>query len=123
VYTYLGCYRDGSGGPYAGGRQTLPVSLSRTGVSTDECAVAARGRGYPVFSLQGYGTCFMGSMADVAKMNAASQQTTDAMCSAIPCPAAAATCIGSVNKVFWLEGKPGLFLVTKAEWTKQEGHH
>jgi hypothetical protein len=108
LYTYIGCYKDGSGGPYARGQQTLPVSLTRTGLSIDDCAVAARDRGYPVFSLQGYGVCFIGSMADLAKMNAAFQNTTDAVCSSIPCDRTTATCPSAVNKVFRLEGMPGL---------------
>jgi hypothetical protein len=84
------------------------VILLRTGgLSVDECALAARDRGYPIFSSQWRRECYMGSVADVAKMNAASLKLTDAVCSPIPCNQTAATCPGFVHKVFLLEGMPG----------------
>jgi hypothetical protein len=107
VYTYVGCYADGSGGPYeyAHGQRTLPVLASGDGgLSMDECAAAARDRGYPVFALQWRGDCFMGSVADVAKMNAASQKLADSACLLIPCDQSAASCPGYINKVFLIEG-------------------
>jgi hypothetical protein len=104
VYTYIGCYNDGSNGPYSDGQRTFPVMLDQDGMSIDDCAVAARKRGYPIFSLQWFGSCMMGSVADVAKMNAASQNAPDAQCSAIPCPPTEANCTGWTNKVYFLEG-------------------
>jgi hypothetical protein len=73
------------------------------GLGLDECAAAARSRGFPVFALQGYGQCFFGSMTDVARLQA-SQQLSDDVCSSLPCPASAATCPGYINKVYILIG-------------------
>jgi hypothetical protein len=88
-----------------GGTRTLPQVLDkfRTGVSFDECAAAARNRGFPVFALQGYGQCFFGSMADVARLEA-SQKLADASCINLPCPASATACTGKVNKIFTVYG-------------------
>jgi hypothetical protein len=76
---------------------------TRSGVGIDECAAAARSRGFPVFALQGKGQCFFGSMADVARLQA-SQKLSDDRCNNLPCPASAATCPGRINKVFFLIG-------------------
>jgi hypothetical protein len=75
----------------------------RTGVGLDECAAAARSRGFPLFALQGYGQCYFGSLADVARLQA-SQKLADASCSMLPCPAAAAACPVNINKVYFLIG-------------------
>jgi hypothetical protein len=105
-YIYIGCYEDGSG-PYLNRQLMFPLSLNLTGLSVFKCAWAAWDRGYPVFSLRGNGACFMGSPADVAKVKAASQNTTDARCAIIPCDQGAAECPTHLNKVFLLEGMPG----------------
>jgi hypothetical protein len=42
--------------------------------------VLAREKGFVVFSLQFYFECFMGAVADVARMLAVSQKTTDEEC-------------------------------------------
>jgi hypothetical protein len=105
-YTYVGCYKEGSG-PYPIGQRAFPVSVIGAGVSVEECAVAARHRGYPIFALQWYNECFMGSVADLAKMNAASQKTTDVSCGLIPCNPFATSCPGWLNKVYLLQGMPG----------------
>jgi hypothetical protein len=103
-YRYQGCYNDVSG-PYLGGSRTLPQVLDkfRTGVSLDECAAGARNRGLPVFALQGYGQSFIGSMADVARLEA-SQKLSDASCTNLPCPLSAATCTGNINNIFTVYG-------------------
>ncbi len=103
-YRYQGCYDDSSG-PYQGGTRTLPQVLDqyRLGVGLDECAAAARSRGFPVFALQGYGQCYFGSTADVSRLQG-SQNLSDASCSNLPCAASAASCSGNVNKVFFLIG-------------------
>ncbi len=75
----------------------------RTGVGLDECAAAARSRGLPVFALQGYGMCFFGSMADVARLQAY-QKLSDASCINLPCATSAASCLLNVNKVYFLIG-------------------
>ncbi len=75
----------------------------RTGVGLDECAAAARSRGFPVFALQGYGQCFFGSMADVARLQT-SQKLSDASCSNLPCPASAPACTENINKVYFIVG-------------------
>jgi hypothetical protein len=105
-YTYLGCFKEeAQSSPYGNGLRALPVFLSRSGAWTvDQCAVAARDKGYPVFALQGYGLCFMGALADVSKMIAASKKTSDDSCSALPCAQAGASCPASLNKVYFLEG-------------------
>jgi hypothetical protein len=92
-----------------GGRQTLPIVLDkyRTGVGVDECAAAARNRGFPVFALQGFGQCFFGSMADVARLQA-TQRLSDASCSNFPCPGSAAACPKNINKVYFLIGARNL---------------
>jgi hypothetical protein len=101
AYRYLGCYSD-PGGPYSG--RTLPQGLNgRTGVGVDECAAAARSRGFPLFALQEYGQCFFGSMADI-KRNQAWQILSDASCNDLPCPTSATTCRTATNKVFLLIG-------------------
>jgi hypothetical protein len=84
-----------------GGSRSLPQVLDnfRTGVGVDECAAAARSRGFPVFALQGSGQCFFASMTDVARLQA-SQMLSDASCDALPCPASASTCPGLINKVY-----------------------
>ncbi len=104
AYRYQGCYDD-STGPFLGGTRTLPQVLDnfRMGVGVDECAAAARSRGFPVFALQGYGQCFFGSMADVARLQA-TQKLSDDSCSNLPCPPNAATCPGNINKVYFLLG-------------------
>jgi hypothetical protein len=88
-----------------GGTRQLPQALdkSRTGVSLDECAAAARSRGFPVFALQEHGQCYFGSMADVARLDA-SQKLSDASCTNLPCPASATTCTANVNKVYTVYG-------------------
>jgi hypothetical protein len=73
------------------------------GVGVDECAAAARSRGFPVFALQGYGQCFFGSMADVARLQV-SQKLSDDLCANLPCPASAATCPSYINEVYILIG-------------------
>jgi hypothetical protein len=75
----------------------------RTGVGIDECAAAARSRGFPVFALQGKGQCFFGSMPDVARLQT-SKKLSDDKCSSLPCPASAATCPERINKVYFLIG-------------------
>jgi hypothetical protein len=76
----------------------------RVGVGLDECAAAARSRGFPVFALQGYGQCFFGSMADVARLQA-SQKLSDESCSNVPCPASAPACGMNNNKVYIVIGE------------------
>ncbi len=107
VYTYVGCYTDGYG-PYTidGNTRTFPARFGGNGVSVDECAVAARDGGYTVFALQYYGQCFLGSMMDVAELNAASQRIADSMCLNVPCVLPDEDCSGWINKVFSLEGVP-----------------
>jgi hypothetical protein len=104
MYRYQGCYDD-STGPYLGGTRTLPQVLDnyRTGVGLDECAAAARSRGFPVFALKGYGQCFFGSMADVARLQD-SRKLVDGLCGNIPCPVSAALCLETINKVYVLMG-------------------
>jgi hypothetical protein len=107
-YTYLGCFRDVlQGSPYGdGGDRAFPVLLfSRWTV--DQCAAAARDRGFPVFAIQFRHDCWLGTVADVAKMIAASQKTTDAACEPLPCAEGSATCPASLNKAYLLEGMPG----------------
>jgi hypothetical protein len=105
-YTYIGCFKEeAQNSPYGNGLWALPVSLtSSAGWTVDQCAVAARDKGYPVFALQGYGLCFMGAVADVAKMIAASKKTTDNACSALPCAQAGTSCPPSLNKVYFIGG-------------------
>ncbi len=88
-----------------GGTRQLPQVLDRfrTGVSLDECAAAARSRGLPVFALQGYGQCFFGSMADVARLET-SQKLSDASCTNLPCPASAMSCAANINKIYTVYG-------------------
>jgi hypothetical protein len=87
------------------GTRTLPQVLDdfRMGVSLQECAAAARVRGFPVFALQGGGQCFFGSMADVARLHAA-QKLTDDTCSMVPCANDDGSCPTNVNKVYLLMG-------------------
>jgi hypothetical protein len=101
AYRYLGCYDDATG-PFQG--RTLPQHLDgRTGVGVEACSAAARSRGFPLFALQGKGQCFFGSMADIARIQA-SRKLADAACNDLPCPASAATCPKSTNKVYILIG-------------------
>jgi hypothetical protein len=104
-YRYQGCYDD-SAGPYFGGDRTLPQIYDnlRSGVGIDECAAAARSRGFPVFAQQWSGQCFFGSMADVARLQA-SQRLSDDKCSNLPCPTSAASCPGRINKLYILIGE------------------
>jgi hypothetical protein len=89
AYRYLGCYDDATG-PFLG--RTLPQGLDgRTGVAVEECSAAARSRGFPLFALQGKGQCFLGSMADIARIQAYGK-LADAACNDLPCPASAVTC-------------------------------
>jgi hypothetical protein len=106
AYRYQGCYTDSTTGPFQGGTRSLPQVHDnlRQGVSLDECAAAARIKGWPVFALQWYGQCFFGSMADVARLQAASQKLSDDKCNSLPCPGGAATCPGNINKIFVLIG-------------------
>ncbi len=106
-YTYLGCFKDYlQGSPYGGGYRSLPVVSSRpVGWTVDQCAVLARDRGFPVFSLQFQMECWMGAVADVARMTAASLTAPDADCSAVPC-GNGGSCLSGRNKVFVLEGTP-----------------
>ncbi len=106
-YTYLGCFKDMvQGAPYGDGWRGLPVDPYRSaGWTVDQCAAAARDRGYPVSSLQHTQDCFMGTIADVAKM--APQKTTDDACSPLPCTQPGVPCPLSLNKVYFLEGMPG----------------
>ncbi len=67
----------------------------------EECATAARSRGFPLFALQGKGLCFFGSVADVQKSQ---QKVADGACNELPCAASAATCLGYANKVYILIG-------------------
>jgi hypothetical protein len=111
AYTYLGCYKDW-GGPYTNidtrGR-TFPVWIGYDmstrrwrRVSVDECAAAARDRGYQVFALQWYGACFLGSLADVAVMHG----RPGGICQDVPCAPSQQSCPGWTNKVFLLGGMP-----------------
>jgi hypothetical protein len=106
-YIYLGCFKDYiQGSPYANGMRTLPVEVVKSGGWTvDQWAVLARNKGYAVFALQFYSSCFMGSVADVARMIAMSENVTDAECSAIHC-VQGGPCPPSRNNVFFLEGMP-----------------
>jgi hypothetical protein len=103
-YRYLGCYDDLIG-RYNGGDRTMPQNLDnwRTGVGIDECAAAARSRGFPVFTLQWKGQCFFGSMPDVARLQA-TQRFSDDKCNNLPCPTSAASCPGRIHKTFVLIG-------------------
>ncbi len=102
-YTYLGCYTDW-GGRYGG--RTFPDLLDGGRyVSVDECAAAARDKGYQVFALEWYGECFLGSFADVAAMDAALLKKADDGCQSIPC-AAGGPCPGWTLKVFFFGGVP-----------------
>ncbi len=99
-YRYQGCYLDTTG-PFLG--RSLPQGLDgRTGVGVDECATAARSRGFPLFALQGKGLCFFGSVADVQMSQL---RLGDGGCYDVPCPASAATCSGYTNKVYMLIGE------------------
>jgi hypothetical protein len=52
------------------------------------------------FALQGYGQCFFGSMADVARISS-SQRLPDGSCDILPCPTSAALgCPSNTNKVY-----------------------
>jgi hypothetical protein len=96
-YRYQGCYNE-STGPSLG--RTLPQGLDgRSGVTVEECAEAARSRGFPVFALQGYGQCIFGSMSDVVP-RPASPKLPDSDCDNLPCPASAATCRGYIKKAY-----------------------
>jgi hypothetical protein len=87
------------------GTRTLPqvLDLGRTGITLDECAAAARSRGFPVFALQGNGQCFFGSMSDIAFISS-SLKLLDDSCSSLPCAASDANCPGMINKVYVLIG-------------------
>jgi hypothetical protein len=104
-YRYQGCYDDNNG-PYLGTTWggTLPRALNNYpgGVGLDECAAAARSQGFPLFSLQKYGQCSLGYIADVARL--ASEKLPDESCSALPCATSGADCPAYVNKVFFLVG-------------------
>jgi hypothetical protein len=103
-HRYQGCYNDDSG-PYLDGTRTLPQVLDnyRTGVSLEECAAAARSRGFTVFALQGAGQCFFGSLADVARLQG-SKKVPDSSCVDLPCSASAENCPKRINKVYVLVG-------------------
>jgi hypothetical protein len=80
----------------------MPHGLDgRIGVGVEECAGAARSRGFPLFALKGYGQCFFGSVPDVQRSQ---QKLADASCNSLPCAASAATCRGYINKVYMLLG-------------------
>jgi hypothetical protein len=103
AYRYHGCFDDRNG-PYQGNdKRTLPQVHNdlHGGISLDECAAAARSKGFPYFALQGYGVCFFGSAADVARLQA-TQRLSDDNCSSVPCPTGAATCSGNINKVYFI---------------------
>jgi hypothetical protein len=91
--------------PYGNGLRALPVVFGYGGWSVDQCAALAREKGFVVFAVQAFSECWVGAIADVAKMIAASRNTTDAECSNVPC-AQGAPCTLSRNKVFFLEGMP-----------------
>jgi hypothetical protein len=105
LYRYQGCYTD-SAGPYFRGRRSLPQVLDnlREGIGIDECAAAARSRGFPVFALRWTGQCFFGSMADVARLQD-TQKLSDDSCDDLPCSTSAG-CKGNTNKVYLLIGAP-----------------
>lgn len=106
VYTYLGCYWDKSG-PYQLGdvQRNLPALVEgRADFSMAECAAAARDRGYAVFALQYFGQCFLGSVADVTRMDGASLKVPDDMCVNVPCVISGSPCNGLFNRAFSLDG-------------------
>jgi hypothetical protein len=105
AYRYHGCYDD-KNGPFQGdSKRTLPQGHdnSRQGVGIDECAAAARTKGFPFFALQSYGICFFGSTADVARLQA-TRRLSDDKCSSLPCAPGAAICPGNINKIYFLLG-------------------
>jgi hypothetical protein len=96
---YKGCFGDGDG-PYNsetwGGNRTLPATLNSYDLTYEQCAQAAARAGYEVFSLQGQGFCFMGTLADVDRMR---QMQDDAICSTTPCVDGIG-CVSWVSKVY-----------------------
>jgi hypothetical protein len=105
AYRYHGCFDDRNG-PFQGNdRRTLPQVHDnfRSGIGLDECAAAARAKGFPFFALQWQGLCFFGSAADVARLQA-SQRLSDDKCSALPCKVNDASCPGNINKIYFLVG-------------------
>jgi hypothetical protein len=95
-YVYQGCFQDSSG-PYDGGN-TLPDALNTNGVTIDQCARAAGLRRFDVFALQGSGLCFMGKLADLARI-ASTEKLAESSCSRIPC-AIGVECTARINKVY-----------------------
>ena len=109
AYRYQGCYAeyDLPSRPYTvlGQLRSLPQVHNNFRVgSVEDCAAAARIKGFPMFALQWYGECFFGSMADVARLQASPQKLPDDNCALLPCPAGAAICPGNINKIFVLIG-------------------
>ncbi len=101
AYRYHGCYGENNG-PFQGNTRSLPQAHGGTGIGIDECAAAARIKGFPVFALQWYGQCFLGSIADVARIQ--SQKLSDESCASLPCPTTAGNCPGNINKIYFLIG-------------------
>jgi hypothetical protein len=99
TYVNQGCFWDGNG-PYqvpawSGGR-LLPAALNGKLWTVDQCAREAAKRGFDAFGMEGDGQCFMGTMADVAKMTTTADDTA---CSNTPC-LGGAPCIAWALKVF-----------------------
>jgi hypothetical protein len=103
---YKGCYGDGDG-PYKslswGGNRTLPATLNVYGLTHEQCAQAAGQAGYDIFSLQGQGFCFMGTLYDVSKMK---RKLDDTICSTTPCVTGIG-CVSWVSKIYSI----GLFII------------
>jgi hypothetical protein len=85
-------------------RTLLPDNLQLTRpVSADECALAARSRGFQVFGVQSWNWCFFGSMADVARLQAR-RRPDQFQCSFVPCTLPGGVCPEAVGKVYVLIG-------------------
>jgi hypothetical protein len=106
VMVYQGCHNDRFGPyPNRGGNRTLPQSLDGEGFGLDECAAAARSRGFRIFALQWYGQCFFGSIADVARLPS-SNKLPDTSCDQLPCTSSSRICPGYINKIYIFTGAP-----------------
>ncbi len=99
IYVNQGCFMDGNGPyqtpPYTPAGRLLPAAIPGAW-TVDQCAREAAKRGFDVFGIEVDGQCFMGSLADVAKMTT---KVDDATCSNIPC-LAGLPCVGWAIKVF-----------------------
>ncbi len=65
-----------------------------------------------MFALQGYGACFMGTLADVGQMT---QKLDDATCSTTPCVGGVG-CVEGVNKVYSI-GASSMHIYLSVVWS------